>query len=311
MKDTRTQPGEEVTLNEKKIEEKLTSLLKNRKGQINHLQNCLNLSHKNASFMKTINLVQKFEEVDSSFHKKPTKMMLLKSYYVLGSFLSSTLDLPNCNEKLQIVLRMITDFETFIEQLPSMEEKFLVSSLPQISLAPPSLKIKIEVMDLPQNPKESSNSGSKFQNATSRFMSFLEKNLTSSSNKKMLQINEKRYHFSDKRIFVEYFKNSYKVSQLTQKISFFTIISTLCEILDILLTAFLDEAYFTRDSYDYLKRIDELIHENIIKIIYRDLFKISWQEVEKELKIFSETIRITENNSIPPLNELSEELKNS
>lgn len=307
MKDTRTLPTEEVTLSEKKIEEKLTSLLKHRKGQINHLQTCLNPSNKNSKFMKTINLVQKYEEVNESFHKKSNKMLILKSYYLLGSFLSSTLDLPNCNEKLQVVQKIFLDFELFLDQLSEMEEKFLISSLPQLALIPPSLKIKIEVVDALQEKKEP-NSGSKFQSATSKFMNFIEKSLNVAS-KKVVRINEKRYNLTDKKIFLDYFKHSFKVSQLTEKISFFTVVSSLCEILDIILTAFMDEVYFTRESYETLKKVDELIQENVVKIVYRDLLRVSWVQIDQEIKSFAKSA-LMKDPAIPSLQELAEQLSN-
>ena len=305
MKDARTAPTEEVTLNEKKIEERLTGLLRSRKGQINHLQTCLNLSNKTAHFMKTINLVQKHDAINDSFHQKPNKMLVLKAHYILGSFLSSTLDLPNCNEKLQVVYKILSDFELFLEQLPSMEEKFLISSLPQLALAPPSVKLKIDIVDFIPEKKEATTTGNKLQNATSKFFNFIEKSLTI-AHKKAIKVNEKRYTMQDKRIFLDYFKHSFKVSQLPEKINVFLVVSTLSEILDILLTAFMDEVYFTRESFELLRKIDELIQSNFLKIIYQDLYRFSSEEAGKELETFLDKTNSKESDSLPSLERLAQ-----
>ena len=269
------------------INQKIETLVGKRKKHLNQINFCIkNEEGEETLFINTFNIKEELKNLE----EKNEKAIQLKNFFLLGTFLGATLVLPNSYEKLCLILKLIEDYQIFIQINNIYNEKFLISQLPKISLYPPSLKLNLEIEyakgNWPMfNAKNINNVANNVINLLGNLNTIMEMGKSGNilNTNKIFKINGKKYSFSDKSPFLDHFLHACKIAALPEKMSYKIIVSSICDIFDMIYTGFRDETnYNSQESYELILCIDKILSYCFTKIIFVDFFSVSMDGFEKE-----------------------------
>jgi len=108
--------------------------------------------------------------------------------------------------------------------------------------------------------------------------------------KKYFKINGKKCGFGDRNPFLEYLQNAYKIMALPEKLSFTIILSSACDIIDLLYTSFLDEVHFSQECFGLIEEIDRVITGCFTRYVFMEFFKVSLIGFEEEFEILDQLV---------------------
>ena len=193
----RNRHNDDPSLELQRFSEKIFDLVQKRKVYLTQIKNSLKPGEDPCLFLKSVNLLDHSRIIED----KNTKSHSIKNYFFLGTLLSSTLDLPNSLEKLFILGKFIGEYQEFIEKANGIPEKHLISQMSNISLSPPTMKLKVEIVDgNVQNLKFMDNVTTLFDKG----------GINALFSKKICRINGVKYSLFERKIVTETLINWHK-----------------------------------------------------------------------------------------------------
>lgn len=120
------------------LREKVLSLIEERKIQLIQIEATLKTDSN--FFMKIFKIT---DSITQSFKSQESTLILMRNFYLLGNFLSNTLELPTTNEKIYMMRILLEDFDSFIIMNLPFQSKFLINEYSRLSLAPPKTQLEI------------------------------------------------------------------------------------------------------------------------------------------------------------------------
>ena len=264
-------------IEKQKYIDKINQIIQRFLNDVTQIQNTLKSGQEKCYFLKCVDISGHANILEEKYEKESS----LKQYLILGSLLSNVLEIPNSLEKLIITWKMLSDFNEFLEKGKNQREKFLISDIGRISLNPPATKLRISIIENIQS------TGTLAENINSLLdLGGLMQKLS----KKGIKINENKYNFSEKKIFMEHISNFYKAFSVPLKLSYAVIITSTCEILTLLYTMLADDAFSNREAFDIIEQVHYLVYMSFMKHVLSDLHQLSVVIANKEFEILEKSL---------------------
>ena len=111
--------------------DKIFALIDNRKTQILQIQE--SISSDEAFFLKMIKIS---DSVQFVLKDKENVTIQMRNFFLLGSFISSVLEISNSIEKLELLEQLIEDYDAFVNLNVPLNSKFFISEYPKLSIYP-------------------------------------------------------------------------------------------------------------------------------------------------------------------------------
>jgi hypothetical protein len=129
-------------------QEKIYNLIDQRKTQLHQIQEAL--QQDDVFFMKCF----KIQDCVSSLNKqKETIALQMRNLFLLGCFVSSVLEISNCLEKIELLERILEDFDLFVGSAVPLTSKFYINQYAKIALTPPRLQLSSRGTKFYKTPK--------------------------------------------------------------------------------------------------------------------------------------------------------------
>ena len=133
--------------------DKIFALIDNRKTQILQIQE--SISSDEAFFLKMIKIS---DSVQFVLKDKENVTIQMRNFFLLGSFISSVLEISNSIEKLELLEQLIEDYDAFVNLNVPLNSKFFISEYPKLSIYPSKTQLNArsilkasKTVILPQN----------------------------------------------------------------------------------------------------------------------------------------------------------------
>lgn len=120
------------------LREKVLSLIEERKIQLIQIEATLKADTN--FFMKVFKIT---DSITQSFKSQEATLILMRNFYLLGNFLSNTLELPTTNEKIYMMKILMEDFDCFINMNLPFQSKFSINEYSKLSIAPPKTQLAV------------------------------------------------------------------------------------------------------------------------------------------------------------------------
>jgi len=276
-------------IEKQKYIEKISQIVQRFLNDVTQIQNTLKSGSEKCYFLKCVDV----SGYANAFEEKYEKEGVLRHYLTLGSLLSNVLELPNSIEKLVITWKMLSDYHEFIEKGKNQREKFLISDIGRISLNPPATKLKISIV-------ENTQTMGTFADNINSLLDF--GGIMQKLSKKAVKINENRYTFQEKKIFMEHLSNFYKAYSVPSKMSYSVIVISTCEILTLIYSMLSEDAFSNRECFDIIEQIHYLVYMSFMKNILGDLHQLSVIVANKEFEVLEKSLEVNlgKNKTGPP-----------
>jgi len=286
-----TQKPQDLQAEKQRLADRANYIVQQFMIDIVQIQHTLKTSQEKCYFLKTVDIKSHLSSLEEKYEKEGP----LKQYLILGSLISAVLTLENSLEKLVIVWKMLSDYGEFLEKIKNTREKFLLGDIGRIALNPPTIKLKISIIDHPP--------------MTSRLSENINTLLDPSGllhklSKKTLKVNENRCSFQEKKIFQEYITNFYKTYSMPVKLSYSVIVGSACEMLVLLYSMFTDEIFCNKEMFEVVEQVNYLVYSTFIKPVFIDLQQVGISSAGKEFEILESSLQAnlgkTTHGSGPP-----------
>lgn len=111
--------------------DKIFSLIDQRKSQLLQIQEAI--SNDDIFFLRMVKISDSIQFV---LKDKENINIEMRNFFLLGSFISGILEISNSFEKLELLERLMEDYDLFINLNMPLNAKFLIKEYPKLSIYP-------------------------------------------------------------------------------------------------------------------------------------------------------------------------------